>query len=395
MAAMDADPTARAAGAELTGLRRLLLRAGLLMAAAVVAATVANGLPDSTGRAVAVVVLTTVAVGCWVASLAPQMDFPHVLLGLLVATGLAGAWLDILRPTGPGFVLVYMAVAGLGFQLPRRLAIAAAVPLVVAGALAETNDASHPITTGFTFALGSAFLFLAATFAAVNRDAHTQAQELLVQQEATRQAREEAAVLAERTRLARELHDVLAHTLSGLAIQLEGAALLARKVDADPRLVESVGNSARLAREGMASAKRAVATLRGESLPGPDDLPGLVETARFAGVPTTYEVHGPPRVLPAELGLAVYRTVQEALTNTRKHAGSGATATVRLDWAEDAVTVEITDAGGDRSPADLPSSGYGLAGLAERAALAGGHLEQGPTDDGFRVRLTLPLPVTP
>ena len=141
----------------------------------------------------------------------------------------------------------------------------------------------------------------------------------------------------------------------------------------------------------MASAKRAVATLRGEELPGPAQLPELVERTRLTGLPVTLTVTGQPRPLPGESGLAVYRAVQEALTNTAKYAGRGATAAVTLTWTDTALTAEVTDAGGDRTSAGLPSGGYGLAGLAERAALAGGCVEAGPTDDGWRVTLTMPV----
>ena len=141
----------------------------------------------------------------------------------------------------------------------------------------------------------------------------------------TRRAREESAVLAERGRIARELHDVLAHTLSGLAVQLEGARLLAEHTHADPRLVEQVSNAQDLARSGMAGAKRAVATLRGEALPGPDQIPELVEHARLAtGAPVTYRVDGEPGALAPELGLPLYRAVQEALANVAKHASGAA-----------------------------------------------------------------------
>ena len=99
---------------------------------------------------------------------------------------------------------------------------------------------------------------------------------------------------------------------------------------------------------------------------------------------------GEPRPLPADAALAVYRTVQEALTNATKYGGTGVKAGVTLRWSPSEVVAEIVDAGGDRVPADLPSGGYGLAGLAERAALAGGRVDAGPTADGWRVTLTVP-----
>ena len=211
---------------------------------------------------------------------------------------------------------------------------------------------------------------------------------------AARAAQERAAALAERTRLARELHDVLAHTLSGLAVKLEAARLLARHTGADPGLVAQLDGAHELIREGLAEARQVVATLRGDPVPGLAQLPELLERARrAAGVPVTFSQVGEPRALPPDAGLALYRTVQEALTNTAKHAGSGTGADVVLRWTPDHVVAEIVDAGG-AGPAGLPSGGFGLTGLAERAALAGGRLECGPTGDGWRVRLTVPVPGT-
>ncbi|MBW8764671.1 MAG: hypothetical protein JF630_00050, partial [Geodermatophilales bacterium] len=285
-----------------------------------------------------------------------------------------------------------MAMAGLGLGLSRRPALTCGAVVMVAAAAAEAATSEHPVSAALTLAAGAGALFLAATLAAVSRDAHAQAEALLAQEAATRAAREEAAVLGERQRLARELHDVLAHTLSGLAVQLEGARLLAERTGADRRLADQVTNAQRLARDGMVSAKRAVATLRGEALPGPAQLPALIEQTRLSGLPAALTVHGEPRPLADESGLAVYRVVQEALTNTAKYAGRGATATATLTWTDDALTVEVVDSGGDRTSAGLPSGGYGLAGLAERAALAGGRLDAGPTTDGWCVALTMPIP---
>jgi signal transduction histidine kinase len=331
----------------------------------------------------------------WCVALLPRVTAPRALAPLLLGAGLAGAALQWINPTGPGFVLGYMAVAGIGMALPRRWAVRTALLVVSALVAAEAATNARPVAAAVSLLAGCSALFLATLFAGASRDAHAQSQALLAQEAATRAAREEAAVLAERQRLARELHDVLAHTLSGLAVQLEGARLLADRTGADPRLAEQVTNAQRLAREGMAGAKRAVATLRGEALPGPDQLPALVERTRLTGLPVTLTVRGEPRGLPAEAGLALYRVVQEALTNTAKHAGRGATAVVSLTWGDGTLAVEVVDAGGDRVAAGLPSGGYGLTGLAERAALAGGKLDAGPTADGWRVALTLPVPGTP
>ena len=371
--------------------RELLAGAGVVAAAVIAASTFDGGLPESGNKRVAALALTALALVVWLVSLVQRVRDARLLAACLLVVGLAGAWLDVLAPSGPGFILAYMAMAGMGLRLPRRAALAVGSVVVVAAGLAEAHTSAHPLAAALNLAMGAGFLFLAAAFAGVSRDAHLQTQALLAQQEATRAAQEEAAVLAERGRLARELHDVLAHTLSGLAVKLEGARLLAAKVDADPRLTAQIGNAAQLARDGMTGAKRAVSTLRGERLPGPDEIGDLVEHARLAGLPTTLTVTGEPRLLPAADGLAVYRTVQEALTNSTKYAGAGAVAEVTLDWQPETLCVQVTDRGGSGAAAGLPSTGVGLAGLAERAALAGGRLERGPTSDGWRVVLVMPI----
>jgi signal transduction histidine kinase len=375
--------------------RRLLTVAAWITAAVVAVSTVSSGLPTGAAARAATIALTVVGLALWCVALLPSVMDMRLLTVALLGTGLAGAALDVLHPAGPGFVLAYMALAGIGLALPRRRAVPPAVVVAAAAAMAEAVTSEHPLAAALIFSAGAGGMFLATLFAATSRDAHAASQALLAQEAATRTAREEAAVLAERGRLARELHDVLAHTLSGLALQLEGARLLAERTGADPRLAEQVSNAQRLARDGMVNAKRVVATLRGEALPGPADIPALVGQSRLAGLPVTLTCHGRERPLPGESGLAVYRAVQEALTNAAKHAGRGATVAVTLCWADTVLTADIVNTGGDPVGAGLPSGGYGLAGLSERAALAGGSLQAGPVTGGWRVTLTMPIPADP
>ncbi|HMM96289.1 histidine kinase [Phycicoccus sp.] len=380
----DARPVGDARPADL---RRVMVLAGWVAAAFVAVATLVGGLPPG-GRGVAVALMTVLALALWLGSLSTRVTDERLLLALLVGAGLLGAAVDRLDPSGPAYILPFMAAAGLGMRLPRRTALLAGAVVIAAGTWAEASTSATPASAGLDVAIGGAFLLAAAAFAGANRDAHERARELLRLQEETRMAREEAAVLAERGRIARELHDVLAHTLSGLAVQLEGARLLAAHTGADARLVEQIGNAQGLARSGMSGAKRAVATLRGEALPGTEQVPELVEQARLAtGAPVTYTVVGEPVPLAPERGLPVYRAAQEALANVAKHA-QGAPTTVTLRWGERAAEVEVVDSGG--RPTGLPSGGFGLTGLAERAALAGGRLEAGPADTGWRVHLTMP-----
>ena len=370
---------------------RLLSWAGWASVAVVVVSSALRGLPDDTGRAVTVVAVTAAGLLMWCAAL--RLDEPLVLAPCLVGTGVAGAALIVLDPAGPGYLLSFMAAAAVGLRLQGRVARVAAIVVVLTAAAAEAAVSRSPWGAALNVALGTGFVFVASTFAALSRDAHTRAEELLAQEAATRAAKEEAAALAERGRLARELHDVLAHTLSGLAVKLEGARLLARHTGADPRLLDQIDGAHELARDGMTDARQVVATLRGDALPGPAQLPALLErTRRAAGIPVTFSQLGDPHPLPPDSALTLYRTVQEALTNTAKYAGDGAAVDVLLRWQPDRVVAEIVDAGGGAEAAGLPSGGFGLTGLAERAALAGGRLETGATGDGWRVVLTMPVP---
>lgn len=382
---MDAISTSDQRPAEL---RRLLVIGGRVAAAVILVSTGLGGLPSAPAPRAAAAAITVVALGLWLVALDQRVTRASVLTACLVTAGVGGAVLDVLQPKGPGYILAFMAMAGIGMRLPRRTAYLAGAVVVVAASWAEGVTSSQPVSAILNLAIGAGFLLVASAFAAANREARDRADELLRQHEQIRLAREEAAVLVERGRIARELHDVLAHTLSGLAVQLEAARLLAGHTGADPALVQQVSNAQSLARAGIVNAQRAVAALKGDSLPGPADVADLVDEARLSsGASITYAVVGAPRAVPGETGLAIYRTVQEALSNIAKHA-RGATCEVQLRWAAHSVQVEVTDHGGAAS--GLPSGGFGLSGLAERAALAGGRLDAGATGDGWRVRLEMP-----
>jgi signal transduction histidine kinase len=221
--------------------------------------------------------------------------------------------------------------------------------------------------------------------------------------EMTARRREEAAAAAvrqERRRIARELHDVVAHHISVMSV-LVGAARATMAIDPD-RAAEALVTTEQTAREALAEMRQLLALLRtdGED-PEPaagaraEHVPDLVAAAQAAGLRVELTVQGRPRELPASVDLAVYRVVQEALTNTRKHA-VGACAWVRLRYELAAVDVEILDDGGagpatDGGPA---GGGYGLGGMAERVALCGGRVRTGPRPEGgFRVHARIPVPV--
>lgn len=212
--------------------------------------------------------------------------------------------------------------------------------------------------------------------------------------EASQEAEARAAADAERGRVAREMHDVLAHSLSALALQLESARLVARDRGADPELTDTLDRAHHQAVEGLEEARRAIGALRGEVLPGPERLEALADAfEEQTGVPTALHVVGEPRPLAADASLALYRTAQEALTNARRHAAPDRVE-LRLEYADDATVLVVEDRA-DRGMA-VPvtgadsGGGYGLTGMRERAELLGGRLDAGPTEHGFRVELWLP-----
>jgi signal transduction histidine kinase len=212
--------------------------------------------------------------------------------------------------------------------------------------------------------------------------------------EREREERDRWAVDNERARIARELHDVVAHHVGVMVVQAGAArSVLADQPDDARQAILAIENTGR---DALGELRRLVGFLRDDEStatrgpqPGVGELRGLIDTMREAGVATQLEIEGTPVTLPPAIGLCVYRVVQEALTNTLKHADADH-ASVRLRYEPSALTVEIEDDG--RETVGPGNGGHGLAGMRERVALFGGDLEVGPrTDGGFAVRATLPL----
>jgi signal transduction histidine kinase len=214
----------------------------------------------------------------------------------------------------------------------------------------------------------------------------------------------ERALLEERQRIARELHDVVAHHMSVIAIQAEAAPY--KTADPPPELVESFADIRASALSGLNELRRVLGVLRSDRpevapQPGLEDLDTLLESARTGGVTVTAGVTGAPRPIPEGVNLSAYRIVQEALSNAMRHApGSG--VQVRLFYGEAALVIEVRNSGG-RPAGDQPGraglangSGHGIIGMRERATMLGGHLEAGPTaDNEFLVTAALPLGASP
>jgi signal transduction histidine kinase len=206
------------------------------------------------------------------------------------------------------------------------------------------------------------------------------------------------AVGEERRRIAREMHDIVAHSISVMVVQAGGAR---RILDRDPdRAVRAAEQIERTGRGALVEMRRLLGLLqpaegRAERAPQPslEALHRLVARAREAGLPVEVHEEGERRSLPAGLDLAAYRIVQEALTNALKHAGAAPTE-VTLRWSESDLELEITDRGPGRPAA--ADKGHGIVGMRERVRLYGGRLHTGPRrGGGFEVRATLPLSSVP
>ncbi|MGR6319335.1 histidine kinase [Micromonospora soli] len=227
--------------------------------------------------------------------------------------------------------------------------------------------------------------------------------------EREREAEARAAVAEERTRIARELHDVVAHSMAVMIVQADGVRFT---IDRDPATArEAAKVVADTGRQALEEMRRLVGVLREPSRPEPVaapgaaaepahrrpavvELPDLLDRFRAAGLEITYATTGEPPALPPGLELTVYRVVQESLTNTLKHAGVGASVALDLAWSPDAVVVRAVDDGRGRPAVrPAPPGGHGLVGMRERVGVYDGTLTAGPAlAGGWRVEARLPLP---
>ncbi|QES49457.1 two-component sensor histidine kinase [Streptomyces venezuelae] len=219
-----------------------------------------------------------------------------------------------------------------------------------------------------------------------------------------RAAQAQVAVAAERARIARELHDVVAHNVSVMVVQADGAAYV---MDASPELAkEALQTISGTGRQALAEMRRLLGVLRtGEPqesedyVPQPDveQIEVLVEQVRAAGLTVDFAVEGAPRQLPSGVELTAYRIVQEALTNTRKHGGPDARASVRLVYFDDGLGLLVEDDGRGAAhelyeDGGADGAGHGLIGMRERVGMVGGTLDAGPRPGGgFRISALLPL----
>ena len=339
-----------------------------------------------------------VVVAYWLgADLRPGHPQPRVLAGALIVLAAASGFASMGAHGDPLIGFAFMAAIGAGAGsglLTGCVTTAIALVGVEAGALATGASA--------TSALGFPLLLIVAFVSGRNRAAYRRQAEqsaaLVTQMEQLRAEQRRAAVLDERTRIAREIHDVLAHSLGALGIQLQAArAVLADQGDAG-RALSLLDQAQRMAKDGLAETRRAVHALRADTAGLDEELAALADTHRSRHhSPVSLGVGGQPRPLPPEATVALIRTAQEALVNTAKHAPAQP-VDIGLNYGQDGVQMIISNplpSGGLASPGPgtafgTVNGGYGLRGMRERLLLIGGSLSAAPDDGRWTVTAQVP-----
>jgi signal transduction histidine kinase len=306
----------------------------------------------------------------------------------------------------PSDIAILVLLYSVAAYRPRQASVAALLACLAGSTVAALSWLSQggpgpdfPVRFAFSTALFGGFALLAWVLGdsmRYRRGYYAALEDKAARLEAERHAQAKIAAAAERARIARELHDIVAHHVSVMVVQADGARY-ALRTDSS-RAETALTAISDTGRQALTEMRKLLGVLRsaGEQsglapVPGLGELRELLDQARAAGLEVSYTLTGTPRELPEGAELAAYRVVQESLTNTRKHAGLAATAAVTLRYEPDGLTVEVTD-DGIASPGNEPA-GHGLAGMRERIAVYGGTVQAGPLPGGgFGVTAHLPCP---
>jgi signal transduction histidine kinase len=346
-------------------------------------------------RGVAVAIALGISAASWIVWLLSDRS-PRRTVTSLAVMGIAGGVLAGLSPLSPAIAAGCVAAGSAGVRLKTETSLAITAG-TVAAFLAAGLATGAPAETliGYSLALIGLWAFGLTRHAYLLRA--ELAERTLAETQRAHEAETHAAALAERARIAREIHDVLAHSLAAVSVNLQAAeGLLGALPEGSPELakaIECIGRAGVFTREGLADARHAILALRDDAAPLADQLSALAEEWQADGdVPVHFSVTGSPRPVTAEVGLAAYRTAQEALTNARKHAPEQPVM-LCLEFSATQIAVRAVNllpAVSDSGPLAGAGTGYGLTGLRERAALGGGKLLAGPVDGEWQVCLRIP-----
>jgi signal transduction histidine kinase len=348
-------------------------------------------------RGIAIAVTLGLSAAGWIAWLLVGRN-PWVVYGGLAVMSAAGGVLAGLSWDSAAVALPCAAT----FSAGARLRIPASLTVVLRTLIAFVI-AAKVVKAPTGVLLGYPFAFVGLWGIGLTRHEYStraeQAERMLAETRRAHEAETQAAALAERARIARDIHDVLAHSLAAVSVNLQAAEglLAASTLPAEnPDLgqaMDCIERAGTLTREGMAAARRAVLALRDDAAPLPDQLSSLADQYQAVGdLAVDFTITGEVRPVSAEASQAAYRTAQEALTNARKHA-PGQPVTLRLGFEPEQITVDVVNPLPPRraqGPLAGTGAGYGLVGLRERAALAGGTLDAGPAEGNWQVSLGIP-----
>jgi signal transduction histidine kinase len=327
--------------------------------------------------------------------------YPVEAFAAAVAAGAIQVVLDA-RPILASDLAIPVLLYTLAAYRPRRLSIPGLVVCLIGAVVATAVWVNNPLSTIQTLGLALVIFSGTALVAWVLGDSMayrraylTSLEDRAARLERERDAQAQVAAAAERARIARELHDVIAHNVSVMVVQADGASYA---LGSDPqRAAAALGAISRTGRQALAEMRRLLGVLRsGEEqvdlapVPGLDQLRELLDLARDAGMSVSLTVDGTPRPMSEGAELAAYRVVQESLTNTRKHGGLAASAAVTLRFQPDGLLLQVSDNGlGAAAASD--GTGHGLTGMRERVEMYGGKVDAGPLPGGgYRVTALLP-----
>ncbi|MEU6122617.1 sensor histidine kinase [Streptomyces sp. NPDC047123] len=337
-----------------------------------------------------------------------RRSMPEKMLVLAAVLGVLQLVLDVeTMPANFAMLVIIYTAAAVGERWASRFALVGglcAAPFAMMRWPSENTSAFGNVLFTIFQIVPFALAWVLGDSIRTRRAYLAQLEERAARLEREREAQSKVAVAAERARIARELHDVVAHNVSVMVVQADGAAyVMDTAPDQAKKALETISGTGR---QALAEMRRLLGVLRtgepeesGEYVPQPDveQLDELIEQVRTAGLPVDFKVEGTPRPLPSGVELTAYRIVQEALTNTRKHGGENAGASVRLVYFDDGLGLLVED-DGKGAPHELyedggaDGSGHGLIGMRERVGMVGGTLDAGPRPGGgFRISALLPL----
>jgi signal transduction histidine kinase len=354
------------------------LRAGaFVLAAAVVLtahASIAAGIAELTIAAAALI-------GMWASDRVPAPWAGRSLFVCLLVLTAVGGFAATSHNDTSVLVLAIVGMMAAGAELSFAGSLVVFLAGVLAVELGAVSDGHTDLGTVLGYPAALAGVALAGRYRRVYRTQTEQAQALLAETRRAQFEAERAAALDERSRIAREIHDVLAHSLGALGIQLQAAeAMLSERQDID-RALGSLARARRLVDEGLTETRRAVRALRTDAPPLPDALAALLDDR-----PGALTVSGESYSLAPAAGLALLRVAQEAVTNAAKHAAGNPPA-IALQYTDGGVELRVENALLDAAAIEQPDTagGYGLAGMHERLRLIDGELHAGPVGDHWVV----------